>query len=91
MRMAFGLVGLLVTVAIMVWLFASFWETVIAIPPLSAHDQMQQLAGQTDDGGNIQDDQLTANRRQDDGKLVGFTVTNISIDSPMRKKVWVGA
>jgi len=82
MRMAFGLTGVLVMLGIAMWIFNS-----IEYPALQqakpAHQQAQQLAGQTDQGRRYQDTYMLTQHARPDGKLTDLQITRLDTDSPL--------
>jgi hypothetical protein len=80
--MGFGLIGLLITVAIMLKMEADSAPATIQASN-QAKQQIEQIGGLTQDGTRVEDTyQLTAQRRAD-GKIQYLEVTSLNSDSPL--------
>lgn len=76
MRMAFGLVSLLVAVGIILWLYGNYTAPV-AKQGSAAREQAQQMAGR-DETGAAATESLTLEPRQRSGKVDGMRVASIT-------------
>lgn len=84
MRMAFGLVSLLVTVGIIVWIFAEM-NSGISKPARQAQDQARQMAGR-DETGERATASLTLDLHDRGGKTDGVIVTAITPGSALQQQ-----
>jgi len=82
--MAFGLVGLLVTAAVIVWVFAQT-QTPVLQQGMKAQDKIRPLAGQDEDGNKARDT-ITLEPMSEGGKLVGILVTDVQAGGAMENK-----
>ena len=83
MRMAFGLVSLLVTLAIILMLFRT--QAPMLKEGKKAQDQARQMAGRDEDGARVTDAvMLDANDRG--GKMESVVVTDIKDDSALQQR-----
>lgn len=84
MRMAFGLVGLLIAVALMLYLFTQNAATVTQ-QSKPAIDTAQRLTGQDDTGYKAKDSITLDGVYNPSGKFKALTVTQIDPAGPMAK------
>src|SRR5256885_841039 len=83
MRALFGLVSLLVVVAIVMYLFAQHTSQVSNVNK-NVRPQVEQLAGVDENGARVTES-YTLDPETDNGKLKGMKVTKLAPDSAMRK------
>src|SRR5688572_5561960 len=84
MRYAFGLVGLLVCVAILMKLFADSAGPVTKAGA-KAQTEARQMAGRDEATGGSAADALTLEPAQRGGKTIGMTVKTVAAGSAMQK------
>jgi len=84
MRYAFGLVSLLVTVAIVVWLFANHTAEISKVNK-SETERVRQIAGRDEATGEDASRALTLEPAQRGSKVIGVTVKAVVPGSAMEK------
>jgi hypothetical protein len=78
-----GLVGILVTIAILIVLWANSTSEVATVNK-NVRPQVEQMAGVDETGRRVADSYTLKTLSNDGGKLRGMTVATMSPDSPMR-------
>src|SRR5688572_16907573 len=83
MKAAFGLVALLITVFLMIWLFTMYTETVVT-KSQPAQQQAQRLASVDEDGVTVAQS-IKVEPVERNGKVQYLRVTDLMIGGPMEK------
>ncbi len=86
MRMAVGLGGLLITIAVIVWIMGKAelpYDQAVLHASQKATDQVQQLSGRDENGNNIETTYSVFADTRSDGKLQDLQVTQLTPDSPL--------
>ena len=84
MRMAFGLVSLLVTLGIILMIFKMVQAPVIK-EGKKAQDQARQMAGRDEEGERVTN-AVTLDQQDVDGKMQSVTVTDITSNSALQQR-----
>jgi hypothetical protein len=84
MRVAFGLVSLLVVVAIILLMF-SFYQAPMIKKGVSARDEARQLAGRDEDNAPVTD-AITLDAQDKGGRMEGAVVTSVVPGSAIEKR-----
>lgn len=84
MRAAFGLVSLLVTLAVMLFIFKYLQAPVIK-EGKKAQDQARQITGRDEEGARVTD-ALTLDAQDRNGKMESVIVTDVKADSAIQKR-----
>ena len=84
MRMAFGLVSLLVTLAIILFIF-KFFEAPVIKEGKKAQDQARQIAGRDENGENVTN-AVTLDAQDRNGKMESVVVTDIIPNSALQQR-----
>lgn len=83
MRMALGLVSLLVVIAIMLFVF-KFYSAPVLKEGKKTQDKARQIAGRDEDGNNATDS-MTLEEQNAGGKMTGVLVTKVAPGGAMEK------
>src|SRR4051812_47223609 len=83
MMRGLGLVGLLVTIAILIVLWANSTSEIAKVNK-NVRPQVEQMAGVDESGRHVADSYTLKSTMTDSGKLRGMTVSTMTPDSPMR-------
>ena len=84
MRMAFGLVSLLVTLAIILWIFKTY-EAPVLKEGKKAQDQARQIAGRDEEGAPVTD-AIKLDAQDRNGKMESVLVTDITPNSALQQR-----